>query len=412
MGDHTVPTSADRRYDFDWLRVLGAVLVVVAHCSGLFSAWAPTFGDIQKSKLFSELLWNLNLWLMPLFMLLAGASVWYTLRKRTNGEYLRERTLHLGLPLVILTLTFGIPMAYWSQSSTGQFSGSLSEFYLRFFDIFPAGTFHLWFLAYLFIYALLTLPLFRFLQTACGRMLIGRLGSACQHTGGLYLFALPLLVVQLALSGLSPLAPLAAPPNELAHFVLLLLAFVFGYILISDAHFQQAIARQWLLHLAVALAASALMFAFAWPDNFDISYVPIDYSWPYVAFWTLFAIGCWSMLLAWLGVGQRFLNVNSRILSLAAPLSYPLYLLHPLVLAPATLLVARWQAPALLAFLVETSGVLIGTFALTALLKRWRIARYVLGLKVETPRTRLFIPTMGNSTVGLYRAPFLNVPFK
>jgi peptidoglycan/LPS O-acetylase OafA/YrhL len=61
--DRTVLASANRRYDFDWLRFFGAVMVVVAHCSGLFSPWAPPFGNIQKNKLFSELLWNLNLWL-------------------------------------------------------------------------------------------------------------------------------------------------------------------------------------------------------------------------------------------------------------------------------------------------------------------------------------------------------------
>jgi hypothetical protein len=30
-----------RRYDFDWLRVIGSVLVVVAHGTMLFSPWLP-----------------------------------------------------------------------------------------------------------------------------------------------------------------------------------------------------------------------------------------------------------------------------------------------------------------------------------------------------------------------------------
>ncbi len=377
----------NRRYDFDWLRAFGAVRVVVAHCAGLFSSWAPAFGNIQRSKLISELLWNLNLWLMPLFMLLAGASVWYTLRKRSNRQYLSERLLHLGLPFILLTLSFGMPMAYYSQSSTGQFSGSLVDFYLHFFSLFPGSTFHLWFLAYLLMYALLTLPLFRFLQGAVGRQLIDRLARACQRPGGLYLFALPLLVVQLALSGLSPVPPLAAPPNDWTRFVSLLLVFIFGYVLLSDARFQEAIARQWRLALVVAGATSAVMFMIAWPDDFDLARsVPLNYSPQYAAFWAVFALSTWSWLVTWLGFGQRFLNVNHPLLKRASAASYPLYLLHPLFTLPGLLLVAHWQADAFIAFLMLTTTVLVGTLALTAILNRWRVTRFLLGLKTE-PRT-------------------------
>lgn len=80
----------NRRYDFDWLRAVGAVRVVVAHCTMLFSPWVPPFGNIHKNKLFSEIGWNLNLWLMPPFMVLAGGSAWFALRKRSSGLYLRE----------------------------------------------------------------------------------------------------------------------------------------------------------------------------------------------------------------------------------------------------------------------------------------------------------------------------------
>jgi len=35
----------NRRYDFDWLRVFGAVMVVVAQCTMLFSPWAPSWAS-------------------------------------------------------------------------------------------------------------------------------------------------------------------------------------------------------------------------------------------------------------------------------------------------------------------------------------------------------------------------------
>jgi peptidoglycan/LPS O-acetylase OafA/YrhL len=314
-------------------------------------------------------------------MLLAGASVWFTLGKRSNRQYLRERLLHVGLPFIILTLSFIVPAAYWTRSSAGQFSGSPLEFYLHFFEgIAPTGNFtlfHMWFLLYLLIYALLTLPLFRFFECARGRRFIDQLARACQRPGGIYLFALPLLAVQLALSrvALQPESP--ALVNDWTRFVSLLLVFIFGYLLVSDGRFQQAIAQQWLLASAIAVGTSAVLFAIAWPDTFNpYRDLPLDYSSQYVAFWTVFALGSWSWLIAWLGFGQRYLNVNHPLLKRAGEASYPLYLLHPLLWMPGLFLVSQWQSNALIAFLVLMTIDLTGTLALIVILKRWRITRY------------------------------------
>jgi len=338
----------------------------------------------------SEIAWNLNLWLMPLFLLLAGASAWYTLSKRSNRQYLRERLVHLGLPLLILVLTFAVPATYLMQIWTGQFSSSLVVFYLHFFDS-NLSLFHLWFLAYLLIYSLVTLPLFRFLQSRAGRRLIDRLARVCQSMGGLYVFALPLLIVQLALYGLAPQTLSLVLSNDWTRFTSLLLEFIFGYILISEPRFQSAIASQWKVALAVALAASALMFAIAWQDGFDpYRDLPTDYSWRYAAFWTVFVFGSWSWLIAWLGFGQRFLNVNRPLLKQATAASFPLYLLHPMVVIPSALVVTQWTANGLVAALMLTTIVLAGTLALTAVLGRWRVARFMLGLKTGSASSQVF----------------------
>ncbi len=380
----------NRRYDFDWLRVFGAVMVVVAHCAGMFITWSPPFYSVEKTKVFNELLWNLNLWLMPLFMLLAGASAWFTLRKWSNRRYVQERLLHLGVPLAVLTLTFGIPAAFAFQTSIGQYRGSLVEFYVRFFDFFPSNTYHLWFLVYLLIYGALTLPLFRFLQSDAATLLMDRLARACRPMGGIYLFAVPLVVVQVAWAGTSRPAPFAAPPNDWTRLATLLIVFVSGYVLVSDTRFQSAVARQWPLTAAAAIVTSVIMFAIAWPDEFNpFIALYVDYSLEYYAFWTLFGLCTWSWLMAWLGFGQRFLNVNHPLLESLSPLIYPLYLLHPIVLFPALLAIAQWPINPFIAFPVLTATVLAGTVALTTILYRWRVTRALLGLKRETARVRV-----------------------
>jgi fucose 4-O-acetylase-like acetyltransferase len=369
-----------RRYDFDWLKILGALLVVVAHSEMMFSPWTSAYGCIQKNKVFSEIGWNLNLWLMPLFMFLAGASVWFTLGRRSNRQYLRERILHLGLPFLVLMLIVIVPMRYGLDLWTGKFSDSFFEYALHFLDR-HFTLFHLWFLAYLLVYVLVTLPLFRFLQHPAGRRLIDRLAAICERMGGLYIFALPLAIVQLALSAV-PGSEFPDLGNDWARFLSLLLIFIFGYILNSDARFQSAIARQWRLTAALALLTFAPLFAIAWSDTFNPFHdLPVEYSLEYAAFWTLFVLSSWSWLLAVLGFGQRFMNVSHPLLKRATALSYPIYLLHPLLVFPAILLVAELPLNAFVAFPLLLAMVLGGTLALIAVLQRWWVTRAVLGFK-------------------------------
>ena len=60
-----------------------------------------------------------------------------------------------------------------------------------------------------------------------------------------------------------------------------------------------------------------------------------------------------------------------------------IYLLHPMVLIPSSLLLQQWQANAFIGFLVVTTIALVGSLALAALLERCSVIRLVLGLKTK-----------------------------
>ena len=96
----------DRRLLYvDSLRVYGVLLVLVIHVGEVFNPWDEWhITNAQRSGVVGEVVVFMAPWIMPLMMLLAGVSTWYSLRRRGNGEYLRERTVRVLLPLVAGTL--------------------------------------------------------------------------------------------------------------------------------------------------------------------------------------------------------------------------------------------------------------------------------------------------------------------
>src|SRR5689334_9518525 len=108
-----------RRNDVDALRVVGTLCVFVFHCLQPFNA--TEHWHIQnpvKSEIVGVVIGFLNVWIMPLFMLLAGMSSNYALAKRSNARYLGERTLRILLPLVAGVLLVVPPQVYLERVAT------------------------------------------------------------------------------------------------------------------------------------------------------------------------------------------------------------------------------------------------------------------------------------------------------
>src|SRR5581483_11250750 len=108
---------ADRRLHYvDNLRILAIMLVFVAHVCEVFNPWDEWhITNGVRSRVAGEMTALVAPWLMPLVMLLSGVGAWYSLRTRSNGAYLRERTLRLLLPLTVGTLVLVSPQVYMER---------------------------------------------------------------------------------------------------------------------------------------------------------------------------------------------------------------------------------------------------------------------------------------------------------
>jgi peptidoglycan/LPS O-acetylase OafA/YrhL len=173
----------ERRHDLDWLRVIATLLVFLFHCARFYGGgWHLKHpgGDSLPASLFIGLL---DLWLMPFFFLLSGASAYYALRSRSAGQYLLARIKRILVPLFgVGAWVVLLPQVYFEAVTNGGYTGGFWDgvpLYLArvfttppslkspfIFDLFYG---HLWFLHFLFLISLMSLPLLLYLKTERGR---------------------------------------------------------------------------------------------------------------------------------------------------------------------------------------------------------------------------------------------------
>jgi len=100
----------ERRYDIDWLRVIGTLAVCLFHCTRPFDTEAWHLKNPQQSELLFVLMRALAWpWVMELFFILSGVGTWYALRTRCAGAYLWERVKRLLVPFYSAGLFLLLP---------------------------------------------------------------------------------------------------------------------------------------------------------------------------------------------------------------------------------------------------------------------------------------------------------------
>ncbi len=372
-----------RQPDVEWLRVIGILLVFAVHVAEPFNPWdAWHIVSPVRSKWLGELAFVLAPWIMPLFMILAGESSWFALERRSPREYVRARLLRLGLPLVAGILVLVPPQVYLERRLRGEFGGSFLQFYPRFFDgIYPQGNLswhHLWFLVFLLAFGLVTLPLFEWLRAPRGRDLVARFGAACEGPGGLAWLLLPPVAMRVVLELLfAEFPPLA---YDWSNRGLLLPAFIFGFLLAGEPRVQRAVDRHWRTALALALATSAALCAWAWPGHV-LARLPSPRSAGGLLLWSGYAAGAAAWNVALLGAARRHLTRASDALEHASELVYPFYVLHHGIVVAVAFVVVQWRAPLLPQLLVLAAVSLVATATLCGLVSSSDLLRVAFGLR-------------------------------
>ena len=383
-----------RVHYLDWLRVLAILMVFLFHAVHVFDFGTWQIKNAEQSEIITIILTLLSLWGMPFFFLIAGAASWFALQRRTGRQYVSERFRRLLIPFLVGALLFS-PIQYYLEWMNRTQLGLLSVSFLGFLrdEIHPfnplllqfpgfsprwfgVAGFHLWFVGFLFAFALITLPLFRWFKGETGKRFVSRLAELCEHRGGILLFALPLLAVQL---GLRPFFP---QEHDWADFIFRMSFFILGYLLFADERITRAVRRDWWLLLALGTAIVLALLGM-YLAGLPVMTWGLDPSYPQF-YWilsltTLIAL-CYTLTM--LFVGMRFLDFTNKWLRYGQEAALPFFVFHQPAIVVIAFFVVQWNAGILtkLPIVVLSSFVVsIGLYELIA--RRSRPLRLVFGMK-------------------------------
>ena len=384
----STPNSARLHY-LDWLRVLAILMVFLFHAVHPFDFGDWQVKNAEQSEIITIILQLLGIWGMPFFFLVAGASSWLALQKRTTSQYLRERFNRLLIPFVVGTILFSPIELYveWANKvQRGVVTGSLQDFVTRpphAGDLLSLITprwfgygFHLWFLGFLFSFALITLPCFLWLKKEAGQRFVSWMAKLCEHRGGILLFTIPPAIAKCLL------VPLFPEEHDWADFVFQMLFFALGFILFADERFTRTIRRdRWLLLTVGTVIVLGLVGMYltglpvlTWSETPGIAQFYV------LQFFGSAIALCYSLTM--LFAGMRFLDFTNQWLRYGQEAALPFFMLHQPVIIVIAFFVVQWNAGISVKLpIVVLSSFVVSICLYELIVRRIRPLRLAFGMK-------------------------------
>jgi hypothetical protein len=368
----------ERRYDIDWIRIFGMATIFLYHCGRFFNLEDWHVKNNALSPGISIILEILEIWMMPLFFMISSMSSYYSLTKRSQKQYILERFKRLIIPLIFGTLVIIVPVqVYIERASHGQFKGSFIDFYPHYFDGLYAfgGNFawmglHLWYLEFLFIFSMLTLPLFVLGVKKKNSRAISHAVTFFTKPGAIFLLAIPLILMEMFVGQYRDSIGI----QSFGGWSLLtyLLFFITGFFLSLDVRFKDTIEKHRIPALLIAAGITLLGI---------VSYLyDLESVGKYQDVLTAAASWCW--LLAIFGFGSRHLSFNHSILKYANEAVLPFYILHQMVIVIFGFWMMDWEIGILAKYLLlSLSSFLTIMLVYEFLIRRINLMRFLFGMK-------------------------------
>ncbi len=217
---------------------------------------------------------------------------------------------------------------------------------------------HLWYLAVLFVFCVVLLPVLMLLKTRTGSAILEKVTNILSRFG---LFYLLVFICMLLWKLIDPDGILGFDKFNwnLGVYMTLLLA---GYIFASSSRLMDSIKRLRWVSLALAVISTVMLIRGEEHDDFLL----------------------WSYVLTFVGFAARYLNRETPFLKYANPAVLPFYILHQTVLLTIGFFVVQSSIPDPVKWLVITVSSLAAIMVIYEYaVRRSNILRVLFGMKAE-----------------------------
>lgn len=303
-----------RKYFIDNIRWICIVMLFPYHTFMIYNSFGENFYVKGQSILgINGFIIAASPWFMPLLFVIAGMSSVYALQKRTVRQYVKDRVYKLLIPLASGLLLLVPAQTYFAERFHNGYTGGYFQQYILFFSkptdltgysggFTPA---HLWFVFYLFIISMASLPMMISYQRSNKKLQPGKVPFG---------IILSVFIIPLALTPI-----LNVGGKSFGEFFAY---FMLGYLFLSNEDLLQKLDKHrfYLLILSfICMICTLLLWYFSLCGVFTV---------PQIAHHVLTRIYGWTAILTFLGYGRHFLNFRNKLSDYLSASSFPVYLFH------------------------------------------------------------------------------------
>ncbi|MCP4763621.1 MAG: acyltransferase family protein [archaeon] len=377
-----------RKYYLDWLRIFATLLLFIFHTARCFDTNGINY--IENPELSGWItiffIYDFDIFHMPLFFFIAGASSKLALDRKTPKEYFKDRFKRLLIPFFFGLLFIVPPQSFVAAKYHNNYGGSFLEFIL--FEYFQPGftdlngyrgtfTFgHLWFILVLFIISTISIPFMVKFNSQEGKKWQENDVPTFFNT-----FIIPVLTI-----GISLLGPEIFGKKIVYYVVIFINGFFFA--MGNKNKNEEYIVRKRKIWLGISIIGFLVMTFFFWfkvyiDTNsviFDIL-KPTDLIFRFIGY----SITMYAIILASVGYSYKYLNKSNKFSRYFTSASYPLYILHQTVIFVLAFFIVQLSISywgKFILIIIFSFGISIVIYEI---IRKIRILDWAFGIKREVP---------------------------
>ncbi len=375
--------SGVRRYDLDWLRVIAFGLLIFYHIGMFYVTWGWHVKSPHAGPFAEPLMMLLNPWRLPLLFLISGVALRFAVDKAEAG-FARRRFFRLFIPLMVGVFLVVPPQSYLELLSNGEISTGFLVFYQKYIAadqrysvILPTWN-HLWYVAYMLVYTLLVLPLMPLIRQCADAFDVVSVKDSFTAWRLLLLPGVLFVTYRFTTDIWFPEETHALVDDWGAH-VRYFSYFVIGILLAKHEGFWRASATvrnsSAVLAVGFAVALSLLWSNWSWVS---------DQSAIVVVAQALRPLYAWTVIVALLSFGQKYLNRPSAVLTYLTAAIFAFYILHQTIIVIAGVWLGRLGLPVVAEFVSLVLVTFGGCFIFYEyLIRRVRFLRPLFGVAIK-----------------------------